>query len=663
MSGISIGLSAIAAQQQALDVFGENIANADTPGFHRQSPQFTERPPLLRGNLQLGTGVDVASVQRLRSILIENSITTNTFESGNTTAQLDILNQVQTSLTPGQGSLDQLLSSFFDQLSQLSAQPDDSTQRQIFLDSATALTGKLNSISQDFSTLGENIDQTISQTVSQVNTLASQIADLNGQIQQVELRGINANDLRDQRDNLISQLAGLVDVRVVEQPSGVDTVTGGGAPLAVGTQAGSLSFSKDSSGNAIVTSTGSTTPLTLSGGKLAGLLQVRNEILPEISNRLEQFTRALVTSVDEIQATGLGSTGPSTLAVGTRAVSNANVLLSQANLAFPPTSGSLFISVTDQSTGNRTLNEVQINPATQSLADVAASISAISHIQAVVDPQTQTLRILAQPGFAFDFAGRIATAPTTSAITGTTTAQLGGNYTGTTNDTLTYQVVGTGTVGVTPNLTLQVKNSASAVIASLNIGQGYEPGSTLQVGNGITLQLSSGTANAGDQFTTRVVGQPDSAGILTALGLNSFFTGRDAGSVAVSSSLLNNPQQLAGSRTGQPGDASNFQRITNLQDALLLGNGTQTLGQFYAAMVGDVGTRVQSLNQQQSAQQLIGQNLQARQQAISGVDPNEELVHILESQRAFQMAAKYISTVNATVDQLLSIIAPTTATG
>jgi flagellar hook-associated protein FlgK len=659
MSAINIGLSAILAQQQALDVYGENIANADTPGFHRQTPLFTERGPLLQGNHLLGTGVDVASIERLRSILIENSITVNSSESANTSAQLDILNQVQSDLAPGDGSLDSLLSSFFNQLEQLSAQPDDPTQRRIFLNSAVALTDKVNSLAQGFSTLQQNVDDTLGQTVNQINTIAAQIADLNGRIQQIEIRGISANDLRDQRDSLVNQLAGLIDVRTVEQQTGVVTVTGAGAALAVGSQAGSLRFTKDATGNAIVTVTGSNIPLVLNGGKLAGLVQVRNQVLPDLIGRLNQFTQTLARSVDEIQATGLGTAGPSTFLAGTRSVVNASIPLSQAGLAFPPVAGSLFIDVTDQSTGARTLSQISIDPATQSLQDIATAISGVTHIQAVVDSQTKTLRILAQPGFAFDFSGRTATAPTTSAITGTSTVQLGGNYTGTTNDILTYQVLGSGTVGVTPDLTLQVKNSAGTVIATLNIGQGYEPGSALDVGNGVTVQLTSGTANAGDQFTTQVVGQPDSSGFLTALGVNTFFTGSTADDLTVSASLLNNVQSLAGSRSGQAGDASNFQRISALRDSSLMAYGTQTLGQFYASIVGDVGRNVQGLNQTQAVQQTIGQNLQAREQAVSGVDPNEELVHILESQRAYEMAAKYISTVNATIDQLLQIVGST----
>ena len=125
------------------------------------------------------------------------------------------------------------------------------------------------------------------------------------------------------------------------------------------------------------------------------------------------------------------------------------------------------MSVTDLATGQRTTNQVTIDPTTQSLQDVASAIGKIPHLQGLVDSQTGTMQIVAQQGYAFSFAPQLATAPTTTAITGTTTAQVGGVYTGTTNSSLTFQVVGSGTVGVTPNLTLQVQDASGNTVSSL----------------------------------------------------------------------------------------------------------------------------------------------------------------------------------------------------
>jgi flagellar hook-associated protein 1 len=209
---------------------------------------------------------------------------------------------------------------------------------------------------------------------------------------------------------------------------------------------------------------------------------------------------------------------------------------------------------------------------------------------------------------------------------------------------------------VTPNLTLQVKDAGGNPVTTLNIGQGYSPGTALTVANGVTVKLASGTANNGDTFSIPVIAQPDTAGILTALGLGTFFTGSTPADLAVQPALLSNPSLLAGSRSGDPGDNSNLLRLAALHDQPLLANSTQTLTQGFDALVGDVATQVQQLTTQQTSQQAIGQQLQVQQQSISGVDPNEEMVNLMNFQRSFQIASEYISTVSTTLNSLLQIL-------
>src|SRR5262249_10266481 len=151
-------------------------------------------------------------------------------------------------------------------------------------------------------------------------------------------------------------------------------------------------------------------------------------------------------------------------------------------------------------------------------------------------------------------------------ITGTFGVQLGGHFTGQQNDMYTYRVVGSGTVGVTTGLALEVRNAAGSLLGSFNIGDGYAAGSALTSANGVTVTLSAGTANDGDTFSSAVVAQPDAGNLLPALGLNSFFDGADAASIQVRSVLLSNPAQLAISQTGQPGDGANLQQIAALRD-------------------------------------------------------------------------------------------------
>ena len=174
--------------------------------------------------------------------------------------------------------------------------------------------------------------------------------------------------------------------------------------------------------------------------------------------------------------------------------------------------------------------------------------------------------------------------------------------------------------------------------------------------DGVTVALAAGTANDGDVFSTRVVAETDTAGILTALCLNSFFDGHDASDIRVRFDLVSSPNLLAAARSGQPGDGSNLRRMAAVRDLPLLKGGTQTLSQSLVSLVGDVGARVQELDELETNQQSFADRLDAERQSVSGVDANEELVKMVEFQRAFQLASRYINAVNETLDELFRII-------
>ncbi len=656
MLSFDIGQSALRTAQQATDVIGQNLANASNPNYHRQVADLVSTSPVGIGNLLFGTGVDVAGINQLRNSLVEAAITRNKSDLGSTKSQLDTLSQLQTTLGSGDGSLGNRIEDFFNQLQQLASQPENTTLRRVVFGSATTLTGQFNSLATSLDSSRSALDAEARDVVTTINGDTKQIAQLNGQIQDATVRGLQPNDLRDQRDQLVNDLASHVAVQVVTQNNGQVSVVAGGAALVVGSESVALDFAISTSNQAIVTPPGSTSPLAFSGGDLGGLLAVRNQTLPDYHARLDALAGQLARQVDGIQATGLGLSGPSTFLSSQRSVRNITVPLTLAGLAFPPTSGTLFVSVTNLASGNRTLTALSIDPATNNLQDVANALGTVPNLQAVTNSTTGTLQILASPGYAFDFGGRPPTNLSAGGITGTTRPAVTGSFTGTTNDVYTFQVVGSGTVGVSQGLSLQVKNSSGASIANLAIGQGYSPGSKLTLPNGLSVQLAAGTANNGDTFSLPVISQPDTGGLLTSLGLGTFFQGSSAADISVRNDLTSDPTRLAGSRTGEPGDASNLDRLVALRDQATLAGGSQTFRQFYASIIGDVGSQVSNLGNLQTSQAALEQQLTKQQQSVSGVDPNEELTHLLNSQHAFETASKYISVVNSTLDSLLNIL-------
>jgi flagellar hook-associated protein 1 FlgK len=653
MLDLSIGLSALRAAQLGLNVTANNIANAGTPGYHRQRAEFVDRPPWEWNRHLLGTGVEVARIGRFYSRITESALTANRAAQADTSAQLETLRRIELLFTPGASGLLDKLGRFFNSLEELAARPDDLALRRIAVQNADALAREQNAMSAALADVKSQLDGEIQGLVDEINLLGAQIAGLNREIRVVEGRGLAANDLRDRRDQLINDLAERIDARLVESGQNQEVVLAGGDTLLIGDHFSPLELELDDAGVPFVTTDGLQIPLPLAGGRLAGLLSARREIVPRYEQQLDEFAAALIAAVDGVHAQGVGLDGPYSRLFGTRGVEDVSLPLAQAGGAFPVSAGELFVTVTSPS-GDQTLHRIDIDPSSDSLQDVAAAISGIPNLQAVVDPQTGKLAILAASGYTFDFAGGLQTWPDTSGITGTSTPRIEGRYTGQANDTYTFEVIGSGTVGVTPGLLLQVRDSAGSLLTELAIGEGYTPGEALTVVNGVELRLSAGDLNNGDTFTVDVVADADTAGLLPALGINSFFQGDGAADIAVRRELLNDPSLLAAARSPEAGDSANLLRLLELRDGKLAGG--LTFEQYLADAAAAVGDDVARAGDRQSELEVLGEQLEFERQSISGVDPNEEFAKLLEFQRSFEAAARYIAMINRTTDELLRII-------
>jgi flagellar hook-associated protein FlgK len=323
----------------------------------------------------------------------------------------------------------------------------------------------------------------------------------------------------------------------------------------------------DANGNMVVTEAGTTNPVSFNSGSLAAMLQDYNQTIPGVRSRLDGLANSLIGQLNQVNATGLGTAGPFTTTAGSVGVADPTAPLAAQNLPFPIQAGQLVVSVTNAATGNRTNATVAIDPATQSLSDVAAAITAATggNVQAAVDPTTNALTFTAQPGFQFDFAGRDTNPP----------------------------------------------------------------------GGG-------------------AVANPDTANLLSGLGVNGLFTGSGAAGIAVNPAVTADPRLLAASRTGLPGDGTNLERMAAVRDTPAI-NG-RTLGAEFTDLAGTVGADVQSLGDQRTSQAGVLQNLSAQEQSVGGVDTNEELVHLLDFQRMIEGASKYMSVVNTALDSIMNII-------
>jgi flagellar hook-associated protein 1 FlgK len=654
MLEFSIGLSALQAAQRAMEVTGNNVANASTPGYHRQVVKLAAQAPMELNGQSYGRGVEVADVQRTINTQLEAAITTQTTQSGYVDTKLTSMNQIQSMIPTDASSIANELSSVFNDLQQASSQLGNPASRQTVVTQAQSLATQFNSLSANMDQMRTGMDSSIASSVSSINSMLTQIAGLNTQIARAVDQGVSPNDLLDTRDQLVNNVAQQMPLEIQQGQQQQITILRSGAPLVIAGNAQQLQYGLDKNDQMQVSIAGATTPLTIDNGSLGALLDARNNQLTDFRQRLDDLAQSVSQAFDAIQSTGVGLAGGFSQMTSQRPVSKADAMLNAAGLAFPPTAGSVFIGVTNTATGQRNMAEVHIDPSNQSLKDVATAIGMSNpNIQAFVNDQAGTVSLYANPGYKFDFAGGVDATPTTSFSAGTTaTATTGGVPSDPSNNTYTYTFLSSGTVGVTAGLQARVTDQNGNVMGTVNVGQGYEAGQPTAATNGVTMTLSAGDVTAGDSLSTRAVGDPDSAGVLTALGLNTFFTGNDASTIQVNSQLVGNPDLLATSRTGQAGDTTNLQRFVSLQDGQLMGNGTLTFTKFFNNMVSDVGSQVSSLTQQSSTNQVLMSRLSDQQASVSGVDMNEEMMQVIKYQQLFQSGAKFISAVNEMYQQL-----------
>lgn len=654
MLEFSIGVSALQTAQRGMEVTGNNVANANTPGYHRQIVKLAAQSPMELNGSSYGRGVEVVDVQRAVDEQLEAAITAQQTQSGYVDSMKSTMSQLQASIPIDGMSIANQLGAVFNGLQQASSQLGNVASRASVISNASALATQFNSLAASMDRMRSGLDDQLQASVDTVNSKLKQIGSLNVQIATFVNDGMNPNDLIDKRDQLVNDVAEQIPIEIQAGSHNQVTILQSGAPIVIGGTAQQLRCALNKSGQMVVSIIKGNAPLTIHTGKLGALLDARNERLPEFRQRLEDLAMEVSRALDAIQTTGTGIAGGFTKLFGQRPVLDQTVPLNAAGLSFPPQAGSLFVGMTDSATGQRTMVEIQIDPATQTLQDVANTIgAAIPHLQAYVNSQSGTLSLFATPGYKFDFAGGVDATPATSFSVGTTaTATTGGVVSGAANNTYQFTFLSSGTVGVTSGLQVQVTDQTGSVVEVLDVGQGYEAGQPIKTASGVTLTLSSGTVVAGDSLSTRSIGHSDTAGILTALGLNTFFTGTDATSLKVNELLTQNPDMLSTSRTGQPGDSSNLQRFVALQDVPLMTGGRQTLSQYFNQIVTDVGTQVSSLNQQSDTNQVLMTRLREQQQGVSGVDVNEEMLEVMKFQQMFQSASKFISVVNDMYQQL-----------
>jgi flagellar hook-associated protein 1 FlgK len=328
-SALATAMSGLRANQAALSIVSSNIANAQTPGYVNQSVNQIE---IASGGV--GSGVQVAGVNRQLDLYVQNQLRTETSGGGYADQMSNILGQLQSVYgTPGgDGTLETSLSNFTTALQGLSANSGSQSAQISALSAAQSLAQQLNNTTQGIQSLRSNVEQDIGTSVGQVNTDLTQIAAFNTRLQGMDPSDPAASTLMDQRDSAITQLAQLMDIRVTtDSANQANIFTNSGIQLVGASEASQLTFNSPGTLGAnslyntdptksgvgsltIKLPNGANFDLVANGaigsGKIAADLKLRDQTLVQAQTQVDQLAATVSSSLSDQTTAGTAVTGP-----------------------------------------------------------------------------------------------------------------------------------------------------------------------------------------------------------------------------------------------------------------------------------------------------------------------------------------------------------------
>ena len=422
---LNIGGRALATQQLAMEVTGNNITNATTPGYQTETAAITEAPPIPVSEVgsngqagQLGEGTTVSTIQRAHNAFLSQSLRSQMSQTGMWQSANQILSQIQNTFQePSSSGLEETLNSFFASYNTLSQDPSNPANQTAVVQQGKIVAQTFNQMASQVSGMQTQANQSVESTVSQINSLSASLANLNKQITTVIGAGQSPNDLKGQRTEILNQLSQLVNISYTQNgTTGADNVYIGGQPLVTDAQNYNLATKNQPSANGDYTAVQVTwanpseTPPTIASGSLAGLITVRDQNLASYQNQLISLAQNLQTVVQAYSAdspglfSSTGSNVASTLTFsanaaynGSAATTNQGVLSLYQSLTNGPassTSGSAtlldqYTNLVDQVGNNGQNASTQYNSAKTTQTDLSNSLSA--QVGVNVDQQSALL--------------------------------------------------------------------------------------------------------------------------------------------------------------------------------------------------------------------------------------------------------------------------------
>ena len=317
-SMMDIGKRAMMNSQTALQTTSHNIANKATEGYSRQRVELQTAVPIVEGNLQMGMGSRAAAVTRTNNPFLEKQVQKETGEMGMYKGREAALGRVEEVYNEQMNKgLNQYVTDFFNGFRELSNNPESLTSRTMVKEAGEALVKDFKRVDTQLTDIQKDVDQRVKNEIEEVNKMSHEVASLNQKISEVELQGIPANDQRDSRDLLLKKMNEKMNIKYAEGTGGMVTVsTAGNAILVSGYDSQQMSTHVNPNTDRIdvfYTPNESTPPFKItdriSGGSVGGALSVRDQVIPDFKDKMDQLAYKIAEKVNQAHVEGFDRAG------------------------------------------------------------------------------------------------------------------------------------------------------------------------------------------------------------------------------------------------------------------------------------------------------------------------------------------------------------------
>lgn len=441
LGSLQLAGNTLRAMQIGLQVVGNNIANANTPGFVRETAVYTPAPVQKIGNLTLGLGVQVAGIVQNIDEFAENRLR----DAGSDRASAEVQEQAFRDLESILGELTDTdistsLTSFFNSVDEVLNEPENVSIRNLAIGEGGKLATAISTLDRRVRVVHQDFNERVQDLEKEVNMLAGQIAQLNLKIVMTEgggATGTEAGGLRSQRKESLKRLAEIMDIKVSKQKTGAVNVAVGGQFLVFEARQREVALATDSVGGlqtSAIQFVDNSSALEVSGGELHGIYEARDTIAGGFLQNLDNFAASLAFEFNKTFSRGQGITGFSEV-TSTSRVTDETAVLDAAGLDFTPVNGKfeLLVYNTETKLTETTTIVVDLNglDGDTTLTTLANAIDAVDGVSAEISFDSELVirsdSAELEFGFQNDTSGLLAAIGVNTFFTGANARNLGVN--------------------------------------------------------------------------------------------------------------------------------------------------------------------------------------------------------------------------------------------